>query len=71
MVCFPIIVDTNLAQCFVIDLELTDGSGSGRTLQEVVLGRVLSGIGGAGIHCLVSIVIAGTNSNCCFLDPIS
>ncbi|KAL5313521.1 hypothetical protein ACEPPN_017941 [Leptodophora sp. 'Broadleaf-Isolate-01'] len=32
--------------------------GLGQSLQQVVLGRVLAGVGGAGIHCLVSIVIA-------------
>ena len=32
--------------------------GLGQSLQQVVLGRVLAGVGGAGKHCLVSIVIA-------------
>ncbi|KAE9364881.1 major facilitator superfamily transporter [Stipitochalara longipes BDJ] len=32
--------------------------GLGQSIQQVVLGRVLAGVGGAGIHCLVSIVIA-------------
>ncbi|PVH69662.1 MFS general substrate transporter [Cadophora sp. DSE1049] len=32
--------------------------GLGQSLYQVILGRVLAGVGGAGIHCLVSIVIA-------------
>lgn len=44
---------------FLVIQWLTIASGSGQSLQQVVLGRVLAGVGGAGIHCLVSIVIAG------------
>lgn len=39
--------------------KLTDSSGLGGSLQQVILGRLLAGVGGAGINCLVSIVIAG------------
>ena len=42
-----------------ITFKLTSRSGLGQDLLQVVLGRVISGIGGAGINCLVSIVIAG------------
>jgi MFS family permease len=33
-------------------------SGLGQTLPQVVVGRLVAGVGGAGINCLVSIVIA-------------
>lgn len=34
-------------------------SGLGWSLTVVVIGRLVAGVGGAGINCLVSIVIAG------------
>ena len=34
-------------------------SGLGQTLPQVVFGRLIAGVGGAGINCLVSIVVAG------------
>jgi hypothetical protein len=39
--------------------KLTSRSGLGQDLLQVVFGRVISGVGGAGINCLVAIVIAG------------
>jgi len=42
-----------------ITFKLTSRSGLGQTLLQVVIGRIISGVGGAGINCLVSIVIAG------------
>jgi hypothetical protein len=39
--------------------KLTSRSGLGQNLLQVVFGRLISGVGGAGINCLVSIVIAG------------
>jgi hypothetical protein len=42
-----------------ITFKLTSRSGLGQNLQQVVFGRVISGVGGAGINCLVAIVIAG------------
>jgi predicted MFS family arabinose efflux permease len=33
-------------------------SGLGQSLPQVVFGRLVAGVGGAGINCLVSIVIA-------------
>jgi len=38
-------------------------SGLGQTLPQVIVGRLIAGVGGAGINCLVSIVIAGTYSS--------
>lgn len=37
-----------------------DYSGFGQSLPAVVVGRVVSGIGGAGMVSLVSIMITGT-----------
>jgi hypothetical protein len=34
-------------------------SGLGQSLSSVVFGRLIAGIGGAGINCLVAIIIAG------------
>lgn len=34
-------------------------SGLGRSIQQVVIGRLIAGVGGAGVNCLVAIVIAG------------
>jgi hypothetical protein len=42
-----------------ITFKLTSCSGLGQNLLQVVFGRLISGVGGAGINCLVSIVIAG------------
>ena len=42
-----------------VESELTLTSGLGQTLSQVISGRLIAGVGGAGINCLVSIVIAG------------
>lgn len=36
-----------------------DYSGVGNTMWQVIVGRVISGVGGAGITVLVSILIIG------------
>ena len=42
----------------------TKSSGAGATLWQVVVGRAIAGLGGAGMTCLVSILIAGTTEFC-------
>jgi predicted MFS family arabinose efflux permease len=42
--------------------ELTQDSGLAPSFWLVVIGRVVSGFGGAGLHSLVSIIITGS---CC------
>jgi hypothetical protein len=44
---------------FLKTLQLTVFSGLGQSLPQVVLGRLVAGIGGAGVNSMVSIVIAG------------
>lgn len=34
-------------------------SGLGQSIQQVIVGRLIAGVGGAGVNCLVAIVIAG------------
>ena len=41
-----------------------DTSGIGQTLWMVILGRAISGIGGAGIMTVSSIIITGMSSKC-------
>jgi hypothetical protein len=48
----------------VIRLLTNFRSGLGQTLGQVIVGRLIAGVGGAGINCLVSIVIAGKRRNC-------
>ncbi|KUJ07478.1 MFS general substrate transporter [Mollisia scopiformis] len=43
---------------FVVGSAICDDSGAGQSLPQVVFGRLIAGVGGAGINCLVSIVIA-------------
>lgn len=43
----------------LLEMGLLPGSGLGMSLQQVIGGRLLAGVGGAGINCLVSIIIAG------------
>jgi len=42
-------------------------SGLGQSLGQVIVGRLIAGVGGAGINCLVSIVIAGMCKITCIL----
>lgn len=50
--------DTSLQLYFNL-FKLTHRSGLGQNMRQVIFGRLISGVGGAGINCLVSIVIAG------------
>jgi len=51
--------DTSLQALLCNYFKLTSRSGLGQNMLQVIFGRLISGVGGAGINCLVSIVIAG------------
>ena len=57
--------DTPWTVCRVEKLRLTQmPSGAGATLWQVILGRAIAGLGGAGMTSLVSVLIAGKTDLC-------
>jgi MFS family permease len=46
-----------------LQLLLTDSSGIGQTMWQVIAGRIVAGIGGAGMTVIVSVLITGKSRN--------